>query len=261
MFEAVSPEDCAFAALAARGRRAQWSADRDVDWQLPVRPPRWLSRRAYVSAISQLYHGEVATVRACRRLADEIADPAARDCLEVQIADEMRHANAYAGYLDRLGGVAPVDPAVAEAHDEGMAWQGAPAGLVVLYHVVLEGEALMLHGDFRRWFRCPLFGAINRRIEVDEARHVAFGRLFLRSSLAEMPADQRMDIYRWVCRLWRSGAESAAERYWGWMPAPHRLKQNNLRRRWNEHVETLISVGLVSAEEARMADDPVGVVR
>jgi len=194
----VPPEDRALAALAARGRRAQWSADREVDWQLPVRPPRWLTRRAYVSAISQLYHGEVATIRACRRLADEISDPAARDCLEVQIADEMRHAGAYAAYLDRLGGVAPIDPAVADAHGEGTTWNGAPAALVVLYHVVLEGEALMLHGDFRRWFRCPLFRDINRRIEVDEARHVAFGRLYLRSRLARMPADQRLDIYRWV---------------------------------------------------------------
>jgi len=257
----IPPEDRALASLAERGRRAQWSAERDVDWQLSVRSPLWLSRRAYVSAISQLYHGEVATIRACRRLADEIADPAARDCLDVQIADEMRHASAYAAYLDRLGGVAPIDPAVADAHDEGMAWKGGPAALVVLYHVVLEGEALMLHGDFRRWFRCPLFRAINRRIEVDEARHVAFGRHYLRSRLARMPTDQRLDIYRWVRRLWRAAAESTAERYWGWILAPRRLKRNNLQRRWAGHVDTLIGVGLVSAEEVRALGDPVGAAR
>jgi len=59
--------------------------------------------------------------------------------------------------------------------------------------------------------------------------------------------------------LWRAAAESTAKRYWGWIPAPRRLKANNLDYRWTGHTETLIGVGLLSAEEARAVGDPAGI--
>ncbi|MGE5145395.1 MAG: ferritin-like domain-containing protein, partial [Candidatus Eiseniibacteriota bacterium] len=188
-------------ALAVTGRAAQWRVS-DIDWDIEARPPRWLPRATLVGLLSQIYHGERATVRLCRALRPTFADAAARACLDVQIADEARHAAVFGRYLERLGGPTAMDETLAATLDSAARTDAGPEAAVVAYHVVLEGEALDLQRIVRRWVPCPLLTPIVERVVHDEARHIAFGRLFLSDRLGRLGADERSALYREARALW-----------------------------------------------------------
>jgi len=236
--------------LALNGLRGQWSAEQAIDWDLSVRLPAWLPREDVAKAMSQLYHGEVATGRLCRRLLAEVAEPEARSCLELQIADESRHAAVYMRYLERLGHMAPVDSAFEAVLEDGLAWSGSALGMVVLFHVVVEGEALRLLDGVSRILPCPLLRQINRRISLDEARHVAFGQIYLRDRVAELPEDERRRIYYWVRELWTGYSRATFSTQSEWNGMMRRLFQGWLRQGWERHMATLAEIGLLSGRDS-----------
>jgi hypothetical protein len=194
--------------LAVNAQAGQWSAERAIDWRQSARRPFWMTETQVREAVSQLYHGEVATGRLCRRLIGELADPAARRCLELQLADEMRHADVYRRYLDRLGGIAPMDEILARALDAALKGPAATLGAMVAFHVVVEGEALRVQEALARFLPCPLLKQINRLIARDEARHVAFGRIYLAEAVAALPEAARAQLASWLHCLWRQCAEA-----------------------------------------------------
>lgn len=193
--------------LAESGRRAAVAGDAAIDWDLPASPPRWLSERAYRTAISQLFYGEQATVAMCARLAADIPDPAVRRFLATQIADERRHMAYYERYLARFGGIGAIEEGVAMAYQGALAWHGSHLGAILAFHVVLEGEGLRVQRLYGDWFPCPLFRQVNALIARDEGRHVAFGRHYLRKSLCAVTREERIAIYRWIRDLWFDCAE------------------------------------------------------
>lgn len=248
--------DARLRAVAANGADAPWSVEDVVDWQAPLIVPSWLPRRTFVAAVSQLYHGEIATAAACRRLlAGPVgADAGARVCLEIQIADETRHARAYRAYLARLGDIAPTGPAVAVFLRDAATAPGDPdLGAILAYHVVLEGEALRIQRGFATWLPCPVFRALNARIARDEARHVGFGRIYLEGRLAALSVEERRALFQWVKALWRACAESVMERFRvpGVMTA--RIARRWLESRWQRQVKDLAALGLIGASEVREA--------
>ena len=197
------------ARLHAKGQAAQWSLDRTVDWSLDPRPTRWLPRSVVTKVVSQVYYGEVATERLCRLLLEEVEEPLARACLEQQIADERRHAGAYLRYLERLGDIAPIDPAVELALTSADDAPGGAIGKMVACHLVLESEALTIQEELSHDLNCPLLRSINRLAAPDEARHVAFGRIYLGDALdrdaagrADATAPLRLGAPH-MARLWR----------------------------------------------------------
>jgi hypothetical protein len=241
------------AALVANGRDGQWSAA-SIDWRAPVVVPAWFPRRVYVAAVSQLYHGELATAEACRRLLDATpaSDAEARACLELQIRDEVRHAEVYGAYLARLGDIAPREPAVTALLEGGRGWRDPELGMVLAYHVLLEGEALRIQHGFATWLPCPLFGALNARIAVDEARHVGFGKIYLPARLAAMSAEERRDLFLWVRDLWRDCAVPIMERFRvpGVMTA--RICRRWLESRWRRQARDFAAIGLVEDNVLRL---------
>ena len=203
--------------------------------------------------VSQLYHAEVAAMRMCRRLQHELPEPEAKRFLETQRIDELRHVEAYRAYLERLGDIAPINEAMATALEGGLAWTGSYHGATVAFHIVLEGEAVKLQQELSAMFPCPLFRQINARVALDEARHVAFGKIYLPDKLKALPWDERLAIYRWVKELWHvcadanhgcRGAGSAIIR-----PGRHRLEERWLKRR-----QTLIDSGLISRREVALVE-------
>lgn len=233
-------------AIAANGRGSAWSADEILDGTEVV-VPRFLSRRAYVAAVSQLHHGEVATVGLCRRLLRGSFGnvPAARVCIENQIVDEIRHADAYRAYLESVGDIVPPDPAVVAYFEAAEGWPDDPdVGAVLAYHVVLEGEALRMQLGFATWLPCPAFRALNGRIARDEARHVGFGRAVLERRIAAMPPERRRDLLRWIETLWWEAAAAILGRFS--MPGLNceRLTRKWLESRWRRQVADLAVIGL-----------------
>ena len=117
------------------------------------------------------------------------------------------------------------------------------------YHVVLEGEALDLHALFARRVPCALFRTASARILRDEARHVAFGKLFLRRRLSCLPHDERMRIYRWIKMLWWRVARSAVAGALGIQPGILQLLGSDLDARWRLQVQSLCALGLIGRTE------------
>lgn len=189
-------------ALRDKAHRGQWRLEDGIDWSIAAKPPSLFMKHFAGRAVGALIAGENATAGACNLLIDRLPPSIARDCLELQTADEDRHARAYAGFLERIG----LDPQPHErlsiAVDRLMNWSGPPAGLIFAVHVVLESEALVIQQDLGGDMDCPLFSAINQRVTQDEARHVAFGRLTARRAAAEMDDTERRRTLDEIASIW-----------------------------------------------------------
>ena len=232
-----------FTCLAAKARAGQWSAARDIDWRRPPRLPLWITRDQARATISQLYHGEVATSRLCQTLLREFEPGPARQCLEFQTRDELRHAEAFKRYLESLGGVAEMDDNLAWALDSAGRGPAGLLGAMVAFHVVVEGEVLRVQDSLSRLLPCPLLRQINRRVARDEARHVAFGRIYLTEALPDLSADARSRLYGWVYDLWRQTTKLALAESVGSGTA-RRVLRSWLSGGWRHHEATLQQIGL-----------------
>ena len=237
--------------LAANARLAQWSAARAIDWGQEARRPRWITETQVRAAISQLYHGERATARLCRRLIGDLDESAARRCLEWQLADETRHAGAYRRYLTRLGGVAPMEANLAGTLDRALDGPAGTLGAMVAFHVVVEGEALRLQEALTRFLPCPLLRQINRLIARDEARHVAFGRIYLPEAVGSLSESAQRELAAWVHSLWSACAEATLDQ--GQYRA--RIMRTFFRRwlegGWSRHAAALRHIGLPADADRR----------
>ena len=218
--------------------------DRPIDWSLsPVRP-RWTTRRSYVQSVSQLLHAERLTGRACAQLAGALGQPTANRFIDFQARDETRHAAMYSRYLASLGDVAPMDGVLADVFEEALGWRDSVAATMVAFNVVLEGEAVHLHGATLRAFPCPLFHRITSEVGRDEARHTAFGRLYLTRLLAPLETEERRAIYHDVRALWRAVARPEAGDGRGGA-IMRRAWRGYMDRRWRTHCRTFERIGLI----------------
>ena len=243
----------ALADLAAKGERAQWADDELTSGGRPALP-RWIPSALYTALVSQFYHGEFATLRFCWRLLERIGDADARHCLAVQIADEERHVRVYRAYLERLGDIAQPEPTVADVYERALAWQGPPEAMIAAFNIVLEGEALRTLDDLGGWLPCSWFRRINARVSRDEARHFAFGRFYLSAALPDLGRDQRLEIHHWLKGLWDAVGSASLEQF----HVPGLITRGHRRRwveaGWRNHRAQLMAVGLVDADEARLAE-------
>ena len=251
-------ETSALESLAAKGEAQQWSFE-DIDWDIEAAVPAWLPRRFYADLISQFYHGEMATLAMCRRILADMDTPGdipgdipgARRCVELQIADEARHAEVYRAYVTEIGGLEPIHPTLEAAYDKALAWDGPPEAMIAAFNIVIEGEALFALDYLGGWLPCPRFRRINARVSRDEARHLAFGRMYLKARLGTLELDQRFEIYRWLKDLWTNTAFGVLGRF----PIPSAILGRRCRTwaetGWKDHRRALLDVGLLSAGEVK----------
>ena len=128
---AAEAGDSRLSALITRAEAAGRDPDRAIDWSRSPLRPLFIPPRLYRILVSQLYHGERATLAMCERLMGELPDAGARRFVATQAVDETRHAQLYARYLDGIGGMAPADDAVRRTFDAALAWDGPWQGLSV----------------------------------------------------------------------------------------------------------------------------------
>jgi hypothetical protein len=247
---AIAPGDADFdAALESLILKADRAADGAIDWSLAPIRPRWATRRAYIEAVSQLLHAERATRLACSHIATALPEPAAARFVDSQARDEARHARMYARYLERLGDIAPMDEALAASIEGALDQHCSVPTMMVAFNVVLEGEAVRLHGAAARAFPCPLLRRIATMVGRDEARHVAFGQLYLTRALASADVEKRRAIYLDVRALWRAIARpSASDGTGGTML--RRAWRGYMAARWRTHCRTFERIGLIRPGEA-----------
>jgi hypothetical protein len=237
-------------ALTAKMEAAQHQNPLDFDWSRPIKLPFWLPKRVAASAITRFQVGELATANVCHQIRDHMDISVGRDFLDMQARDEQRHAHLYGLYLDKLGGPDQRSTSVGRAYDQAASWQGAQQAIILAFHGVLEGESMRLQQAVDRWLPCPLFKEISAVIAQDEARHVAFGRLYLRETLPSLPRSERLEIFQWIRALWFATVRDALSQFAppammraygglaGWMDA-----------KWQDRIDDLEAMRLFDRDE------------
>jgi hypothetical protein len=204
--------------LYAKAKRAQWNADVAIDWSTPVDPGGKIldaerssllklqyfrrSSKAQLEAfnahhsawiLSQLLHGEQGALMVAGELVAQVPDYEAKLYVASQAMDEARHVEVFSRYIRKLDKIYPAQPTLKSILADIMQtpyWQAKTVGM----QVILEGLALGTFINVRAATGCTLLRSMLSYVTSDEARHVAFGNLYLTDQVAAMHADDRAAI-------------------------------------------------------------------
>ena len=201
--------------LYTKAKQNQWDADRQIDWTRPVDPGgkildeermailrmAFLQKlsgaqretfNAHYSAwiLSQLLHGEQGALMVAGELVCEVPDYEAKLYVASQAMDEARHVEVFERYIRKLDKIYPAQPILKSILMDIMGtphWQAKMVGM----QVILEGLALGTFINVRVATGCELLRELLTYVTKDEARHVAFGNLYLTTAIRDMDPDDR----------------------------------------------------------------------
>lgn len=203
--------------LYEKNKSAQWNAATDIDWSHDVRfgeefigasgagvasfvvgndspvPPsmftafRW-EYQAWI--VNQFLHGEQGALVTTARLVETVPDLESKVYAASQVADEARHVEAYAQYVDtKLGVTYPINVGLRALLVDLLSesrWDMVYLGM----QVIVEGLALAATRLASSGFGDPIITSITRLIAKDEARHVGFGVVALGGMYGEMTSTE-----------------------------------------------------------------------
>jgi hypothetical protein len=204
--------------LYSKAKEQQWNAERDLAWDTPIDPSKPIvdeaqfgfqslpvlqklsaSQRetftAHVAAhlLSQFLHGEQGALMTAAALTHAVPDYEAKLYAATQTMDEARHVEAYQKYIDKLAIVYPISPGLKDLIDATLTadhWVKIAIGM----NMVVEGLALAAFHNMRKQTTCDLLRALTENVLRDEARHVAFGNVYVGETIRDMHADEREDV-------------------------------------------------------------------
>jgi hypothetical protein len=204
--------------LYRKAKREQWNADVELDWSLPVDPGGRIldpersailrlkffqrlsesEREAFnahnsAAILSQILHGEQGAMMVAAELVASVPDYEAKLYSASQGMDEARHVEVFSRYLRKLDKIytitGPLKALLARIM-ETEHWQSKTVGM----QVIQEGLALGTFINVRASTGCDLLRELLTYVTKDEARHVAFGNLYLTASISEMHPDDRAEV-------------------------------------------------------------------
>lgn len=207
-------------ALYERGKKGQWNAETDVDWSIPLPRDEWFVPRQnalllptlltmmgadeetcraaafeeFSHLLSQLLHGEQAALQLCGQLTNTCPTMDQKFYAASQVIDEARHVEVLAKFIQRkLGVIYPIDPTLKVLLDrllEAPTWKLKMLGMQTLF----EGMAVAIFDQIVRAATNPLIKDILRRVQIDEARHAAFGVLTMRRVVKEATPEEMEEM-------------------------------------------------------------------
>ncbi len=213
-------------ALYEKGKRNQWNASDDLDWETPVSKDEWVGNAgasqivqilqrmgadeatqkaalfdemAYV--VSQLLHGEQAALQICGQLTNACPTTDEKFYAAQQTADEARHAEVMARFLsEKMGTIYPISPVTKDLLDRLLAADGyhkKTLGMQTLF----EGIAMSVLDGLASQMTNSLFVDMIQRVKLDESRHAAFGVLSMRRAVQEISEEQRQELEDWAFEI------------------------------------------------------------
>ncbi|MCS5634960.1 MAG: ferritin-like domain-containing protein [Myxococcota bacterium] len=218
--------------LYSKSKKLQWDAERDLDWSIEVDPSKPMvsqarngldrlplfqklsatQRETFVAhatahQLSQFLHGEQGALMTAAALTHAAPDYEGKLYAATQTMDEARHVEAYEMYIQKLAIVYPISPWLKAVIDDTLLadhWVKIAIGM----NMVVEGLALGAFHNMRRTTTCDLLRQLTELVLRDESRHVAFGNLYVRETLAEMHEDQREDVAQFAFEVIQSIASA-----------------------------------------------------
>ena len=189
--------------LYETAKRQQWDASTAIDWSRPlaatdaVFDPRLFSgdfhalapevrreseRRLAAWRLSQFLHGEQGALVVASQLVNCLPTCDAKLYAATQVGDEGRHVDVFRRYVNQVGRIYPVDPALRSVMDEILAAEGWELKLLGM-QMIVEGVAIAAFNLMRRQAADPVLGRLLDLVLRDESRHVNFGYLALRQAI------------------------------------------------------------------------------
>src|SRR5437763_1158885 len=208
--------------LYEKGKTSQWNASTDIDWSpevnfgepiehefgedfleqfMPDSPVTRMGDEGRTMMawefqswmVSQFMHGEQGALVATARLVETVPEIDAKFYAANQVADEARHVEAYARYLnEKLKHQYPISAPLQSLLEDIMSekrWDITYLGM----QIMVEGLALAAFGLGNVMFQDPIIKQITDLVMRDEARHVAFGVLSLQGVYSEMTSAELAD--------------------------------------------------------------------
>jgi len=214
--------------LYEKGKKQQWDAATRIDWSHEMDPDNpmglddrtlaiygtdlWnrlsaqdrahVRRNVQAHTLSQFMHGEQGALIATSKIVQTVPSIQAKFYAATQVMDEARHVEAYARLVHEKVKLAyPITRTLAALLESTIGdrrWDMTYLGMQVL----IEGLALAAFQRIRDTATNPVAAAVNAYVMQDEARHVAFGRLALRSyypQLTDAERDEREEFVVEAC--------------------------------------------------------------
>jgi|SRR5690554_816925 len=159
--------------------------------------------RLHALEINDILHGEQAAMLLASQLVTSLPDAAGRMFATSQAADEARHVEFFARYLQLIqnflpdGRVQPPTPALATlilASLNESTWEMK----LITCQVLIESIALARFQEIRQTSQIPFLRVGLARVLRDEARHTDFGTTQLRHHIESLPADVRVARSQYV---------------------------------------------------------------
>jgi hypothetical protein len=222
--------------LYSKAKRQQWDAEHEIDWSLPIDPGRpiieeerfgfgrvpFLQRlskgqqetfRAHVGAhrLSQFLHGEQGALMTAAALTHAVPDYEGKLYAATQTMDEARHVEVFERYVRRLAVVYPISPFLKQLIDATLQadrWVKIAIGM----NMIVEGLALGAFHNMRRVTTCALLRSLVEGVLRDEARHVAFGNVYVGATLAKLHPDDREDVAQFAFEALMAMVEATGRR-------------------------------------------------
>jgi hypothetical protein len=209
--------------LYEKGKTAQWNAETDLDWSIPVSADDWVlapegsllaqatklmgkdeatQKQAAFDELnyllSQLLHGEQAALQLCGQLTNLCDKMDQKWYAASQVIDEARHVEVLSKFLTRkMNGIYPVGGALKYLLDQLLEAKGVQKKTLGM-QTLFEGTAVGIMDLMRTMSRNALVTEMIKRVEQDEARHAAFGVLTMRRVVKEASEAERHEMEDWA---------------------------------------------------------------
>ena len=113
----------------------------------------------------------------------------------------------YERYIRKLALVYPMSPWLKEVIDATLSADHFVKILIGM-NMVVEGLALAAFHNMRRQATCPLLKNLTHYVLQDESRHVAFGNVYVKETIAAMHPDEREDVAQFAFDAVKGMADS-----------------------------------------------------
>jgi len=218
--------------LYSKAKQNQWDGEQKLAWDTPVDPSKpivgedrfmflqmpfmqrmsksqreMFTAHATAQLLSQFLHGEQGALMTAAAVTHAAPDYEAKLYGATQTMDEARHVEVYERYVRKLAIVYPISPWLKEVIDLTLSADHFVKILIGM-NMVVEGLALAAFHNMRRQATCPLLRDLTHYVLQDESRHVAFGNVYVKESIAAMHPDDREDVAQFAFNAVKSMVDS-----------------------------------------------------